>query len=122
MRGLSVSVYRTGSTDCTNGGVTRPGTKLHIVLFDELIDRGNMILEECAARPQFVCLRLVRRRIGGRDYVHAEDMFMSRHGGRTGAPMFGGNFIYTTDSRLRDICPYPIPVHDRFESAEEAPV
>jgi hypothetical protein len=29
---------------------------------------------------------------------------------------FGGNFIYTSDSRLRNVCKYPIPLHDRNES------
>jgi hypothetical protein len=29
--------------------------------------------------------------------------------------MFGGNFIYTSDSRVREICAYPIPIHDRCE-------
>jgi len=32
------------------------------------------------------------------------------HGG-----MFGGNFIWSSDSRWRKLYPHPIPVHDRFE-------
>ena len=114
MQGLSVMVYRTGTTDCTNGGVTRPGTHLDFAVFDKAIG-GNLSLEKYSDRAQSVCLRLVRRTIGAREYIHAEPMGSENQG----APMFGGNFIYTTDSRFRNVCPYPIPVHDRFENRAE---
>lgn len=29
--------------------------------------------------------------------------------------MFGGNFLWTSDSRFREISDHPIPVHDRHE-------
>jgi hypothetical protein len=51
-------------------------------------------------------VRLVRRNIFGRPYIHAEPL-------DTGSWAFGGRFIYTCDSRLRGINPYPIPLHDR---------
>ena len=31
--------------------------------------------------------------------------------------MFGGNFVYTSDSRFPS--DYPIPIHDRFETQEQ---
>jgi hypothetical protein len=34
--------------------------------------------------------------------------------GRVG-PMFGGNFLWTSDSRFRRLFDGPIPIHDRFE-------
>jgi len=64
-------------------------------------------------------VKLVRRQFGdGKEYVHAEpffcedwpeERFKNRH------VMFGGNFLYSCDSRFREICSYPIPIHDRIE-------
>ena len=50
-------------------------------------------------------------------YVHAEPV--DKPEGKVG-PMFGGNFIYTSDSRFPN--DYPIPVHDRFETPEQAEI
>lgn len=58
--------------------------------------------------PDYPEVNLVRRVIGGQPYIHAVPK------GATGT-MFGGRFIYTTDSRLRAVCQYPIPLHDRKE-------
>jgi hypothetical protein len=36
-------------------------------------------------------------------------------------PMFGGNFVYTSDGRFSDVTDnHPVPVHDRFETQEMA--
>ena len=35
--------------------------------------------------------------------------------------MAGGSFIYSSDSRFRDVCPYPIPIHDRVEDFSHQP-
>lgn len=48
-------------------------------------------------------------------YYHAEPI--DQPSGMVG-PMFGGNFCYSSDSRFREICQYPIPIHDRFETVE----
>jgi len=62
-------------------------------------------------RPGEVRLVIVRRVIGGKPYVHAVPAdCCDRH------PMFGGSFVYSQDSRFRrEVCEYPIAVHDRFE-------
>lgn len=64
-------------------------------------------------------IKLVRRQIGDREYIHARPFFCEEWPNtRFGAgvhTMFGGTFIFTSDSRLRDVSPYPIPFHDRVE-------
>lgn len=54
-------------------------------------------------------LKLVRRELGGRIYIHAEPITEDD----SGSFAFGGRFIYTSDSRFREINDYPIPLHDR---------
>jgi hypothetical protein len=115
LKGLTVDVLRSGKLltpgtmkvdNFTNGGVTSRVNEC--VLVDPAIDE---IFDATADRP---ALKIVRRNIGGRLYVHAEPI----------APcpsnmigyMFGGNFVTSSDSRINAICPYPIPVHDRVET------
>ena len=103
MKGLLCSVYRDAhlTGDCTNNGET--------ARFGQIILVGEGVAE--IFEPD--------------DRIPALELF-TRHGGSLGArpldwkerdgagPMFGGNFIYTSDSRLPGNA--PIPVHDRFES------
>jgi len=49
--------------------------------------------------------------------VHAEPLEAPPLGGV--GWMFGGNFIYSCDSRFQALCGYPIPVHDRCETVEQ---
>ena len=56
-------------------------------------------------------VKLVRRKIYGRDYIHAEPA-------QPGHYAFGGSFIYTSDSRMRELNTYPIPLHDRQMNLE----
>lgn len=56
-------------------------------------------------------VKLVRRNIYGKPYIHAEPI-------EPGFYAFGGRFIYTSDSRFSEINQYPIPLHDRDMSME----
>lgn len=104
--GLVVFVYRDArGSDCTNGGVTSKFD--HMVLIDPKIRAPFTVSNTCPG------LKLVRRNFGGSEYIHAEPLEQPK--GRVG-PMFGGNYISSSDSRFREICQYPIPVHDRFET------
>lgn len=103
--------------DCTNKGVTSNATKALIVGPVLRVERDTKT--EAAAIPEifvdrgtYPVLRLEIRHDGS--YVVAVPADIPE-GTWT---MFGGNFVYTPDSRLRDICAYPIPVHDRIERAE----
>jgi hypothetical protein len=109
---ILVSIYRhADGGDSTNYGVTsvKRGAKMAIVLGVE-----GPYTDAEALTMSGVKLRLVRRNFNGELYIHAEPAALP-----LGAPtMSGGNFIYTTDSRFRAVCPYPIPVHDRIEAAQ----
>jgi len=102
LTGLTVGVFReVDFPDCTANGITSKVSR--ILLVDDSIEGPFKVGKESS-----IC---------GREYIHAEprkESFEMR-GDRYG--MFGGNFIYTSDSRFPNS--YPIPVHDRFETLEE---
>jgi len=119
VNGVMVTVYRADERDCTAGGVTSPARAKGktFIVFDPALASGNWSLDDVRERTDVVCLKLVRRQLAGGEYIHAEPIFWSEPEVPHGRPMCGGNFIFTSDSRFRRVCEYPIPVHDRFETA-----
>lgn len=105
-KGLGVNVLR-GQHDSTNNGVTARFNRFILVDSDVA-----GVFEPDKKTP---ALKLVRRTIYGKPYLHAEplDPVPAGHVGY----MFGGNFIYTSDSRFPNR--YPIPVHDRMDTEED---
>lgn len=102
MKGFTAEIYRSQY----NGGViNKLNGKKWVTVIDKELPAMNEPDEECPA------VRLVRRDIFGKPYIHAEPI-------EPGSYAMGGSFIYTCDSRLRDICPYPIPLHDRQMNLE----
>ena len=61
-------------------------------------------------------VKLVRRTIRGSEYIHAEPV--NRPDPGCVGWMMGGSYIHCSDSRIRDINQYPIPLHDRQEGKE----
>jgi len=101
MKGLTVNVYRAKGYGCTNGV-----TSTH----DIVLLVGKDVPEVSEGDGVFLpILKLVKRNIFGREHIHAEPLEVPQ-----GNRMFGGNFIYTSDSRFPS--QYPIPVHDRVEA------
>ena len=120
-KGLTADVYRNGF-DCTNNGVTAQakdvlvlgsydarripsvGTTPKFTPMDQVFD----------AHPNRRAVAIIKDMCCGQERIRAVPV------GVDGQPvtygMFGGNFIYTSDSRLREVAAYPIPVHDRFEA------
>jgi hypothetical protein len=106
---MLVTVLRNAQGDFTNKGVTSRATTLLLV--------GEGVPEIFEESPRVPTLVLVRRWAGTpNEYLHAEPL--EQPAGGVG-PMAGGNFVYSTDGRFRDLCPYPISVHDRFETVEQ---
>lgn len=101
MEGLIGYVLRNARLgDCTNRGIT---SRVDTVT---VIDRdAREVFAPAADRP---AVKLVRRAIAGKPYIHAEPI--KQPVGVVG-PMFGGNYI-----ECREVAPYPIPMHDRFET------
>jgi len=101
MNYLTVEVYRTAGIDCTNNGVTS--------------DESNMMVVPCVSGPitaeqaelnEYVIL--VPGTAGNR--MHLKPEGVGRH------TMFGGNFVYSSDSRFKEnYGNKPIHVHDRIE-------
>ena len=87
--------------DCTNYGVTSGKTNADLVLDGE--PTSDQITH--AKKSETPLLQLKPRRVG--------TIPMAVPYGETGYPMFGGHWIYTSDSRFP--FEHPIPVHDRFE-------
>jgi hypothetical protein len=99
MKGLPVQVYRAAGYECTTG-VTHIHDK--VLLVGEGVPR---VFEDDGGLP---VLKLVRRNVCGHEHIHAEPVEIPQ-----GLRMFGGNFVFTSDSRFPNR--YPIPVHDRVE-------
>ena len=106
-KGISADVLR-GRYESTNGGVSSKYDSFLII--DPSIEGGY--LESNSTIPE---LKLVRRNLAGREYVHAEPLEPVKKGNV--GYMFGGNFIHTSDSRFPN--DYPIPIHDRQETQED---
>ena len=111
-QGMLVGIYRDGHIgDCTNGGVTgnergaRGAIAIHQdlpELFEPKMDTPGLEIIQHPAGTQYGLIAVPLVFIDG-------DV----------GPMFGGNFIWTSDSRFRRLSPRPIPVHDRFETVEQ---
>ena len=98
-RGLRCSIYRPARGDCSNGGLS---SRVHTVT---LVGEGIAPVFAPSAEAPAVELRV----LGGRVNAKPVD-----DGGKWW--MFGGCFIYTSDSRFPS--PAPIALHDRTESSE----
>ncbi len=106
IKGFRVEIYK-NDMDCTNGGIT---SKIDsIILVDESLP------QQFEVGNGETYLKLVRRKIDGEIYIHAEPVGEKIESGSVGY-MFGGNFIYTIDSRFKEISRQPLKVHDRRES------
>lgn len=100
LKGLSVEIM---GDDCTNNGITSGKTQAILVGPD--IDR---VFEADGEAPALE----LRPGRGRREWIAVP------YGCKEAYPMFGGHFIYTSDSRFPGNG-QPIHVHDRFETAEE---
>lgn len=102
-------------SDCTNGGISSRHKTLYLLCEDQekaQKEPWNWIeVDEDDER----LVRIVRDTPCGRPYIHAEPV--NDPNKREIGYMFGGNFIYTSDSRFPE--DYPIPLHDRSETYED---
>lgn len=100
---LLVDVFRSAH-DCTNGGITSKHNSFWLLDVDE----------SEPAQSKIPCLRVCYRPQFG---FHVEPLIMPQ--GMIG-PMFGGNFVWTSDSRFTEkYGKGPLKVHDRFETARD---
>jgi len=98
LKGLIAEIYR--STYDSKQNVMHG--KKSVTIIDKDITEIFTANEE---RPP---VRIVRRNINGTPYIHAEPI-------EKGCYQFGGTYITCSDSRIRALNKYPIPLHDRVE-------
>ena len=103
-KGISCQIYRWNLGECSNGGISSKFNE--VVVIDPEI---NGPFEPDEKTP---AVKLVRRTIYGETYIHAEPILPS---GEYKHFMAGGTFIYACDSRFRNVCKYPVALHDRTE-------
>ena len=111
MKGLSVDII---GRDCTNYGVTSGKSRATLILDDAPIFEATqetpalgLIEDDGPSGYLMVHSSGKVRRVKAAPIID----------GKPKPGMFGGHFIFTSDSRFPYDC--PIPVFDRFETAEE---
>ena len=116
MNNLFVTVFRpAGFPDCTGNGLSSKVD--NAILFsncsnEEAINWCNEHSKDPS--KQFI---LVKRELWGEDHAYAEPLIKPENR----AQVFGGNFLYTSDSRMYKtggIYKAPIQIFDRFDSWE----
>lgn len=108
-KGLSVSIYKDHLGDCTNGGISG-GDAITLVLTSIKDFNGmEVAIEAPFEGDETNSVKIVPGNLIG--YYKAVPVVQPK--GMVG-PMFGGNFIYTSDSRFP--MKYPVPIHDRYET------
>ncbi len=107
VQGLTLNVYRWSLGDCTLDGISSRYNTL-ILVGDEIEGPVSVDLDN----PPENVVKIVRRKIGGQEYMHLEPLDGSGNGGARWY-MSGGNLASTCDSRFPS--KYALDIHDRFE-------
>lgn len=101
MKGLTANIYDCGFID----GLSPIKHVKQVTII------GEGMPELFTADKEHPAVKIVRRNIYGSEYVHAEPL-------EKGFYAFGGRYIASSDSRVRELNKYPIPLHDRDMSKE----
>lgn len=102
--GFTAGVYRDSRLgDCTNDGISAHANQLYI-----LADQKGPFEPEDIRQ----CVYIEWRDVCNRQYIDCKPVYFRKRW-----YMAGGNFLYTSDSRFKEITKsdYPIPIHDRYE-------
>jgi hypothetical protein len=101
MKGLLANIFRDDYRSTLN--VLKDVKRVTII--------DKEIAELFAPSDNSPAVKIVRRNICGSEYIHAEPMEKGRYA-------FGGSYITSSDSRIKAINKYPIPLHDRDMTKE----
>jgi hypothetical protein len=113
LKGMLVSIYTDGDRGCTNGP---SNCRSKIVLVNPKLPE---IFEANEETPAMALKLRDMGRLGTMWLV--EPIIESPDESYTGMFQFGGNFVWTSDSRFRNISEQPVPIHDRYEPINEYP-
>ena len=100
---LTAQVYRDSLGDCTNGGISSTRKELYILSTEKGPFEPKDIRE---------CVYIEWPEVMDQEYIECKPAYCRRRW-----YMAGGNFLYSFDSRFREITKskYPIFIHDRYE-------
>lgn len=100
---LTAEVYRNPLGDCTNDGISSYQRELYVLA----AQKGPFEPEDIRQ-----CVYIERREVMGKEYIDCKPAYCRKRW-----YMMGGNFLYTSDSRFKEIIgiSYPIAIHDRYE-------
>lgn len=101
MKGLLLNIYSCGFSDSLS---PMKEAKMCVLIGENIAK----IFEPSTENP---AVRIVKRVIFGKEYIHAEPY-------EKGNYSFGGRYIASSDSRFSEINNYPIPLHDRNMNLE----
>lgn len=101
--GLFVEVLKNQTCDCTNQGISSKASVLYLAF-----DKGPFVLADIRE-----CVRVIKMQTRYGEYVTCKPLYESNN-----MHAFGGNFLYTSDARFKEITgiEYPVPIHDRKEN------
>lgn len=102
--GLPAYVYRNYQlADCTRGGISAHTSELYVLSEHKGPSEPEDIRQ---------CVYIEGRKTCGEQYICSKPIYF-----RKLWYMAGGNFLYTSDNRFKEITKskYPIPIHDRYE-------
>ena len=101
--GLPCSVYRNDTGDSTNDGISSKARTLYVMSMREYPFEPSDIRE---------CVSIETAIFEFGEHIRAKPLYEPKKW-----YMAGGNFLYSSDSRLKEITgiSYPIPIFDRYE-------
>ena len=104
---ILVFVFKNPLGNCTNNGISGNIINMELVV-ENCFDPKKHDIDKT------LILRIKESPDGMYLFATPTDEYIEQHHSDHLGPMFGGNFIHTSDSRFPSN--YPIPVHDRFET------
>lgn len=115
IKALPVEVYRHGTMDCTNGGISGRYNKLLLACPD-----GSITIDADVGIPESFCMVERRRLFGDEEHLRIVPATVNEDGevvARPGWWMNGGNIASTSDSRFHALTgiSYALDIHDRQE-------
>ncbi len=109
--GIIANIYRSDRLgDCSNGGISERVSAVTVIDIPGPFE----------PTPQCPAVRLIRRKLGGREHIYAEPVEPVAEG-HIGY-MSGGTFIHSSDSRFSEAVGaggMPVSLHDRTETPAE---
>lgn len=106
IKGLSVNVYQSRWIDPLS---ILPKEQMNFLLVDETGNFPDLALSEVS--DDKIYLKLKSMTVGKKIHYYAVPSNLDKEKWS----MFGGRFVYSSDSRFSQICGYPIGIHDRVE-------